>query len=411
MRKLFGLLTLLVFLSPWAEAKPYRRVLVLLGGGLNSPISLGIYDAVTHPDSPWKPDLVITSCGHSVTSFFIRAIPDQKERYAKVIDGGALHDLYRSIVIDEKTVTRPRLIAELRAMLSRKALPNAERPVPDYFGPGVLTVPYDLASMPESIRALGQGLRIDDEGQKILMIGSRLTVTKNDVNRKVPGKRLVETYFTGSQTAAALKDYKSPSAKLHPESFIEEVTATIENPELFAPTRISLSDPFYLNATPYQNDFYLGGAADLHPIELAQFLGDEVTMIYPGPMGGVEELAYQDAFGFDNNARVRAVRQMPVTHWIDTSDIDAIYDRVGFNPQANISLGDLAGRALKGLFGNAPKNEPAVFVSRVPEKREDFNKRAKELYDYGYSRAHEAIRAQKGTQDYIRVKPVVKKAG
>ncbi|MGZ3743093.1 MAG: hypothetical protein ACXWRA_04460, partial [Pseudobdellovibrionaceae bacterium] len=51
----------LAFHTEFLWAKPFKRVLVISGGGLNPGLALGIIAGVQ--EKGWRPDLIIATCG------------------------------------------------------------------------------------------------------------------------------------------------------------------------------------------------------------------------------------------------------------------------------------------------------------------------------------------------------------
>lgn len=351
-----------------ASGKPFKRALVISGGGITPGVGLGILKGLER--SGWKPDVVITTCGASVASALRNSFPTTKESIKF-----ALSPTFHKALRMAKVETRSALDVQ-RKFDSYKT----DDSLPQYFERNVLTFPQDF-----------QGLLPHNQFQategtpRFVMVAARTHFGPKDVGAPLLPS-FTQVYFTDADTAEKLKNFPSPIRAKFPESRLDPLTETITNATTESALRGSIADPFLLAPGEFNGDYYMTGAVDLYPIETAMELADEVVSTYPASLfADFEDFAIKRTFGFSQNKSALHAIQNTQVKWIDISGIE----EVNFDPK------------LKVLW----------LVDRVPQKLEDFRKGIQEQIDFGSSRAMEAMAVQKTKTDarsHLR-KPISKK--
>ena len=207
---LFLLAFLFGFISFADSAKPFRRVLVLGGGGLQTAIYLGIIDGLEK--NGWKPDLIISTCGSSI---------------AAAILNGEGHIQGASNYIFSKDYYA--LLNEVQIENSF-ALPIASRIFnndfigfyPQVYDKSILNIPFELKSTYKD-RAMEKHFASSAQGAiPIIIIAAKAGFGPNQVGDKILNKKFItETFFTDADTAEKIpKSFTSPLAQNFPESFV-----------------------------------------------------------------------------------------------------------------------------------------------------------------------------------------------
>ncbi|RZA08717.1 MAG: hypothetical protein EOP11_04045, partial [Proteobacteria bacterium] len=79
----FLCLSLAIFASPIAQAapaRPFKRALIIGGGGISPGVALGIIEGARA--AGYEPDLIIATCGASLGATVSQAIPDGDQALA-----------------------------------------------------------------------------------------------------------------------------------------------------------------------------------------------------------------------------------------------------------------------------------------------------------------------------------------
>lgn len=343
-----------------AEAKKFKRALVIAGGGISPAVSVGLLKAAE--ESGWMPDVVITTCGSSM--------------------GAAIYNAYLNGDASLAYAQSPTFYAGLRQVrlnnsnlldIGRMFDGIQARPdlVPDFFRRYILEVPT-----PVNMQLPSSRFNTSSRGPRFIMIAAKALFNAVDVGRPRPQKMFTETFFTDPDTAKALKGYPSALADIAGSSVTRE-TLVISDKTTDEAMRASVSDPYLLNPPIVDGSFYFTGAVDLFPAELAQYLADDVLMTYPvslfdGPM----DIAFSSAFGFTQTRRTLQVLNNYGIRWIDMSGIEELK----FDPRPQF------------LSFNPPSL--LTIVNRIPETLLDFQKGIRAQFDLSRARMHEALQLQ-----------------
>lgn len=361
MNKLFNLAlvilscTLLLTAKP-AEAKKFRRALIIAGGGISPGIGLGILSAAE--EAGQMPDVVITTCGSSLSAAIYNAHMNGRNslNYAKS------QTFFNSL--NQVRIATPKATdmgAKFDAMLAN---PNA---IPQLFNQLVLSYPENVnAGLPNSTFNSGAGPRF-------IMVSSRANFGPGDVGKQKFSSMFTQAFFTDPDTAQALQNFKSA---LPSGSLVESNTVTISNANTEVAMRASIADPHLLNPITVGGKYFFTGAVDLFPLELAQSLADEVIVTYPVSLFfGYIDQAFDSSFGFSQNRRVLQALNNKTVKWVDMSGAD----NIKFDPDPGLTI-----------------------TSKIPHNLAGFQQGIQTQFDFGYSRMKEALNVQVGNVKHIR---------
>ncbi|MFN8943443.1 MAG: patatin-like phospholipase family protein [Pseudobdellovibrionaceae bacterium] len=333
--------------------KKFKRALIIAGGGIAPGVGLGLIAGAKKMG--WNPDLIITTCGGSMSGAITNSIPhmDYALEYAK---GPRFFDILSQISIDTKSVF---------AMQKKFEQANDVIHIPQYFKGNVLALNDEISGflpLPYFARNL--------DAPKIIMLAAKANFGPQNVGQAFTDNRFTQVFFTDSQTANSIRNLKSPVKKLFPDSYLTENTLVVTDVSTEQAARASIADPYLINPGKINGEYYFTGAVDLIPIELATQLADEVIVTYPtGLFDDFENAAIQSTFGFNQTQRVLHAIQSKDVKWIDLSDASAIK----FDPAASMTL---------------------TISNNIPKIQSKFAEGIQEQYDLGFSRVQEALTVQ-----------------
>lgn len=214
-----------------------------------------------------------------------------------------------------------------------------------------------------------------------------------------------EAYFTDADTAEHLRGRTSAIAQFFPDGAIQRSTVVKTGYNLEQAARASMSDPYYINLQCLDGRHYVTGAINLHPIELAHALADEVIIpsFYP-VVDVLGQSSWGTFFRFDIRAREVHVNQQPATHWIDFSDFSLVCGRFNFDPRMAPNKdclqnfgAVLTGRKTAGVC-------PVHIEMGVPKDLCEFREKIQQQWSYGYERTREAFRQPFGSREHLRIR-------
>jgi hypothetical protein len=348
---------LLLCASPaGAQGKPFKKALVLGGGGITPGVALGIIAGVQ--SAGYHPDVIIVSCGASLGAGIYSSFPDVPSALAFAKSEKFYSSFKDMVKIDS------RFIFGLKSKLDRAW----ERPdaIPYVFTNNILRIP-------ETIGTILPGEKFPDSPTKakLIILGAQTSYGPEYQGRKFgKGALIRETYFTDQDTAAILKNHSSHIQKLFPYSRVFSKTLAVSSVSLSQAVRVSITDPFYINPAKINGQYFFGGAVDLFPIETAQDLADEVLANFPaGLYSGYEDLAISSVFGFAQSDRVMEAAKHRDVKWVDTTGTqDVAMDPVILGP---------------------------MFVNKIPSDFKQFESMIDRQFRLGYERGVEAVKVQK----------------
>jgi hypothetical protein len=353
----------------------YPRVMVTTGGGLNVAVFLG--ELAGALEMGWKPDLIIATCGSGLAGVNLHAMKDPQE-IVRLIEEPEL--LYKMLSLarvqrDQAHLGKVGGLLVPFAVRSNGKGAGLSRLIPDIWAPSVMHIPTDF-SKPENYTKIpspvvGRGFK--DEGIRLLIPAARVLYEKNDVDKPAEGWNMYrETFFTDKETAKRLEGMPSFVAVQYPASGVEIPSETITDADLITAARAGISDVMYINPGLVRGEYFAGSAVDLYPLEIAKRLGKEVLMTYSQPVDSFTDMGYEQVFGYSLAHRAKRVANMSADYWIDNSDINELYQSVGFEPKM-------------GFF------QDRLVMDGLPTDLEDFKMRNRQLFNWGKARVKEAL--------------------
>lgn len=353
MFKLFSVFLLL--LSTQVEAKPFKRALVLAGGGISPAVGIGILAAAE--ESGKRPDVVITTCGSSMAAMIYNAYNNGRASLAYVSSTAFYNSLKEVYIANNDVFALQDLFSGLK---------NNPTVIPSFFDNYILYVPTSF-----DIQLPLTEFNTTTQGPKFIMIAARAHFSPFDVGSKKQPKMFTQTFFTDPDTAQNLINFRSPIAESFPASHVYYETEVITDLPTQFSMRASITDPFLVNPSNINGSYYFTGAVDLYPIELAQSLADEIVVSYPSSLSKeYEDLVIEGAYGFSQVVRGLQTVNNNQALWIDMAGVDELK----FDPE----LGFLS----------------LSIIDRLPKTWDEFQTGIQRQFDFGYSRMKEALTVQ-----------------
>lgn len=346
MKRLSLLITFSIILSSSVWAKPFKRALVLAGGGL-APISYA--SIAKHLEYyGWKPDVIITTCGSSLSSSALMAYPDREQLYNFFLSKD-FHSFMRT----------PEL--KLRSAFEIQKFLN---PVTEQLNMTMFT-DY-IMDIPNQVEMRGAKTHFPQSGTRYIMIAGKALFSPGE-NFEALRYRYKETYFTDSSTAAILRGRRSAVAKQFPKSYIDPYVEVRTDFEPLEAARASISDPLLINPAEFDGEHFLTGGINLYPIELAKDIADEIMVTYPLKFPDYMSEIVEKTYGYSALKRQEWVSQQTGFNWID------VYGKNnGFSPEL----------VFLKVYEGVPKN---FFMYRKIAKME---------WEFGQERAAQALNAK-----------------
>lgn len=368
--KLFFLSLLLVVACTMnlVEAKPFKRVLVISGGGINPGLALGLIAGVQ--EAGWRPDLIIATCGAGLGT----AVYNSEQSITKSYDVLTSPEFFRAL---HHVVIQTSNGIEILKKLDRAK--NTAR-YPDIFDNNLLFAPQEMPRV-----LVNEEFNRDPRRPKLIILSARALFFPHQVGQMRSLEPLFQqTYFTDPDTAEYLQGRKLPKKLSYPFTTLMAETLTISTETAPSAARAGIADPYLLNPSVVDGYYHFTGAVDLYPLDLAVSLGDEVMASYPASLFlDYEDVAVKAGFGFKQTARALEAIQHKDVKWIDINGADAL----SFNPS----------RLVVVMRSGIP-NDPMKFKLGVGKQ-----------WSFGRDRAREALKAAPGNlldvRNHIR-KPI-----
>jgi hypothetical protein len=301
-----------------AEAKPFKRALIISGGGMVPGLGLGYLAGAE--DMRTKPDIIIATCGASMPTALYDRMGDARSSLAFMKSETFFKAVSRIYIHTSNLLTLQSKFDEFR-----------EKPdlIPDFFSDYVLYVPSYFHPIIADHHFVAQ-----ENKPRVIILSARAHFHKSDVGQpKKDLMKFTQVFMTDKDTASYLKGYQSPLISKYPDSNIEAQTETLTYMSAEVAVRASISDPVLMEPLQYGLDYYFTGASDLYPIELAQTLADEVIATYPmAVFTDYEELAFKSTFGISQRQRALDVIKTPNVKWIDQTEFPP---SASFDPYPN----------------------------------------------------------------------------
>ena len=382
MLKLFATVSIFIFSISTHATQKFERALIFSGGAFNTATLLGTLEGARQMDR--NPDVLISTCGGSIAAAIAYFIPDSagQKRFLK---SPAFHRLLRSVTMTDYATAGgvAELVTSMKIDAARDVIPDIFR---EY-----------LMNMPTGFPLDGPFERRD---LSIIMVGARLDYGPYAAGHKRAGGKLYnEVFFTDPETAQLIDGMPSPIAAQFPNSAVSTRTTAITRYSVAQALRASISDMFYMTPQKLDDDYYITGAIDNYPIELAHQAANEVIATFREPFAFHEQAAVAATFRYDMNARIRHYHAQYADYWIDFSDrlkkIQNLGPVIGFDVQD------------PWLFAVAPLvglSESVHFKMGTPEDLAEYARMVDVQWEYARARTVEALkRPMLDDQRHIRM--------
>lgn len=344
--------------------KPFKRAIILSGMGLNFVTYLGLYDAALA--SGVDPDLVIGVSGGSVASAIIAAHPDQQERM-RFLESEEFYRFFESI-----QVIHPRPVGQVGHLIRLAARRSGIAPLT----PNLETRP--LINLPERVEdSLDIPFPSRPKSPAILLVAGRLDYP-TDGSLRPSRKLFTETWFTDPDTANYLEGIPSPVGSRFPRGAVNAKASVVASASITQAMKASIAEPLLLSPVLVEGERYTGGGIDAWPVEMADFLAEETVVPRPNDLTPAIRMLFNGVFQYGNRKRWKETELYPRAITVDMADYrDALKD-VTFWFKIKMTRD-----------GNTIPRPMVVFDG--PQNHEDFVRRTKAQYAYGYRRGLEAF--------------------
>lgn len=350
-----ALAVFLALLSPLAEAapaKPFKRALVIGGGGISPGVALGIIEGARA--AGYEPDLIIATCGASLGATAYQSFGNADAALAYLRSPAYHRNLLSLVQIDSQWGL------DLKAKLDQaEAQPGV---LPELFTGNILRIPETVGRLlPRENFAGGRA--------RLILTAAKADFGKESAGTLLSARSFKQVYFTDPATASYLRGKASPIHRLFPGGHVAPGTEVISGVTMSQAARASIADPFFVNPARVGNSYYFTGAVDLFPIETAQDLAQQVLVTYPsGKYSDYEDLAISSTLGFKQSARSALAARHTRVKWIDVSGLEDL-------------VMDPAPAGL--LMVNNIPSSPGAYAAAIDNQ-----------YSFGYWRAVEAVKVQ-----------------
>ena len=376
--KLFYRRLILLFaflLTPFAFGK-YKTAMIFSGGGMQIPMFIGMLDGLE--EKGVKPDLLIGTCGGTIAAAIIEAFPHPARR-RDFLGSKEFQDFLLSPRFETKRPIRKliKVISDIKShyYFGRWWIPNI-------FDNYLVTLPpFNEFHSRDGLDPIPPS----EEGPRIVIVAGQTDFQTEGARpgQRWRGRKLIrEAFFTDSETATLLTGFDSAIATQFPDSPIDVKPVVITDQSRNVAVRASVSDPYYFDPFKIGDHYYISGAIDLYPVELAKHLAEEVILTYDSSFDqSIMIPAHSNIVGYNNQVRLRSVVQQDVRTWIDRSDFGTLVNEVGLSPIV-----------VKGKF-----------VSQVPRDLVEFRRIVDAQVEWGKNRATEALEQPRGGRNHIRM--------
>ena len=356
--------------------KPFHRVLVLSGNGLNSALTLGIVQGLENKG--WKPDLILATCGSSIPAVALKAKGNLKDAKALLL-GDDFRNLMQSVTVGKS----------LTPFVALDVYLDSTKAIPHVFQTPILKVPSQWPATARDQDLTKKFDEINNSSPAVALLAGHAYFDKQHSGAIVVGRKLIrESFLTDSRTGYLISQniHSALVADAFPENYIDNKIEVHTNLRLFQAARASSSDPYLLepfldpNSSPDRPYYYLTGAVDLFPVDTAKKLGDEVIAVYGTSFNDIEVRANRNMFGYSTQKRLRQMTREKIYGWVDLSDDQNWATKIGFDPKV-------------GLLS---------IRSSIPQDKHEFEMRTEAQWQLGVQRGEEALSYPPGDLSHIR---------
>ena len=333
--------------------KKFKKALVLSGGGITPGIALGIIAGARAAGQ--KPDVIITSCGSSISGAISNSYPNPKDAKA-FVTSRAFHQFLLEITHVGKTDT-----AHIGLKLAKASAQFLNDKIPDIFDHNIMEIP----SSPPRILPRQTFTSTPGETRLITLAAKALYKPSEVGNDRGERALYKQTYFTDADTARSLRKLPASMKSNFPNSWMQTGTEVRTDVSTIQAARASISDPYLVDPAKIKDDYYFGGAMDLFPMETAHSIACETLGTWPGSgYTDIEDMAVKRGFGFSQAERAYQLYKYKGVRWVHMDGADDM----AMDP-------DVSGLSL---------------VNKIPTKYSEFRALIEKQYDFGYRRALES---------------------
>lgn len=349
--------------------------MVFSGGGFQSALFLGMLDGLE--SSGVNVNAIVGTCGGAVAAVIAHVLPTHEERRQFIQS-----EEYYQFLLSPQPTGSASIVSLIQLLLRIHSDRNFSDRLPNLFEHFLFEIPF------KSQIAKFEKKFSNDSPIQIVLVAAELEYGPPEVAAGVrfEGRKFYkQVFFTSEKMAPLLEGYLSAVALEFPSSAIRPETEIRLQDNLDTAARASIADPYLMNPMKLDGKYYLTGAIDLYPIEVAHRLAENVVMTYDETFDSTIELpVIYNTFRYNNNDRLKTVHSQYANYWIDRTDSGKWYKKFGFSP---------------GLFGGKIK-------SRVPMDRKIFMEKIQAQWDWGKSRAIEAV-SQKKLNDRSHIRTLL----
>lgn len=367
------------------DSLPFKRAIIFSGEGTDFTCHIGMYDAAV--EAGLAPDLIIGTSGGSIAALIISTYPDRLERN-KFIASSRLHEMLLSIQIEH-----PRVLLESgRALRWRiRGIGLAPHP-PDIFTRPIASIPGNFG-LTES----DHPFEVNPKGPKVLLVAGELHFDTSKGLRSSQ-KLFTETWFTDPDTARYIPADMPTIGTVYPNSAVCPLGQTVTDVKLSEAMMASIAEPHVFLPVTVGGKTYTGGVINLHAIELAGRLAEEVITPKMGHHSRVATNVIHSVFEYEPNQRMDAVNQFPVKYRVDFSDATPALKGNSFWFSAKFVNNESEVQSV--LSGDYKKDRAYLIpryriVDNVPASFEEYQKKINAQWQYGYDRAKMAFSTPK----------------
>ncbi len=279
----------------FASGKPFKRTLILPGGGFKTSMHLATYHAMV--EAGVAPDLIVGICGGAVAAAIIEMFPDDIQAQKDFLLSEDFHGFTKELNMNMDNANKA-IKAIGKAIwayrIGRKRIPDffnhsiysQTKDLSDYFNNTLFKPKSENKSFSTIIAATKMKVRPEDIG--------KLT---SEVEKFERDKTFQEAYFTDSVTAELLSDHKASSIVTDFPSapFAKEIDFITDQNIYFA-ARSSITDPFLFNPIEVNGHYMLTGASNVLPINYYNKISDKVHFYYKNGLDTLLEYIFTRTF-------------------------------------------------------------------------------------------------------------------
>jgi len=274
-----------------AAQKPFERSLILPGGGLKTAMHLASYHAMLQ--AGLEPDLIVGTCGGSLTAGIIEMFPGQPEAQLEFLLSPKLHQR----LLEIKTTRHAKLFNVLYLIFSSEIQGRKNNYLKKY----ILKVPQDLCIFDLS----GFSPKTKEKTFATIIQSAEMLEGKKNLFSQV--------FFTDTKTAELLQGFES---KLGHNVNCENIV--ISEFLLNEAVRASIADPFLMEPYKKGNRYFLTGALDVLPFELTEMLSSETYFFFKNDLQSLLDRFFKATFGFKMMDKVLKQRDKNAEMIVDT---------------------------------------------------------------------------------------------